>query len=174
MFTASLMPINSPLRSGDFSPRVGVRLVDRMGKFWVSWTLWTSLRQCLSLGGAEGCGWVRNASGYQTDSLETRCLGLGLLPGWRGRTPAQGLGPWGVTGPDPVPGATPGHQPTLGRPPTSLCHSPAAAESPGLGETDFSVLQFQETVNANLCLLRGLFEKMERVVLRRGSSGAGR
>lgn len=56
----------------------------------------------------------------------------------------------------------------------AVFHSPAAAESPGLGKTDFSVLQFQETLNANLCLLKGLFEKMEHIVLRHDSSGAGR
>lgn len=56
----------------------------------------------------------------------------------------------------------------------AVLHSPAAAESPGLGKTDFSVPQFQETLNANLCLLKGLFEKMEHIVLRHDSSGAGR
>lgn len=56
----------------------------------------------------------------------------------------------------------------------AVFHSPAAAESPGLGKTDFSVPQFQETLNANLCLLKGLFEKMEHIILRHDSSGAGR
>lgn len=54
--------------------------------------------------------------------------------------------------------------------------SPAAAYSPGLWKTDLSVLQFQETCNANMPLVgRAFIKKMEHVIFRyETGTGAGR
>lgn len=86
----------------------------------------------------------------------------------------------------------PGSAGSQGTRPGPICHSGAStplwADVPlvvsfsscswelWVWKTDFSVEQFQETLNANLCLSKGLFffEKMEHVVLRHDSSGVGR
>lgn len=60
----------------------------------------------------------------------------------------------------------------LGRQP--VFHSLPTAWSLGLRKTYFSVLQFQESLNANLLHVERTLEKMEHAVLRPGSSGAER
>ena len=55
-----------------------------------------------------------------------------------------------------------------------MFHSLPAAWSPGLRKTYSSVLQFQESLNANLPCVERTLEKMEHAVLRLSGSGAER